>query len=424
MIRFLLKGLIRDRTRSLFPTLVVMVGVVLTVFLFNWMNGVKNNFIQVNAKFNTGHMKIMSRAYAEESDQIPNDLALQGIEGLLINLKEDFPEVIWTPRIRFGGLLDIPDELGETRAQGPMAGLAVDLFSASSPERSLLNLQNAVVRGRLPEEPGEILISDEFAHQLNVQPGEIATLISSTMYGSMATANFTVVGTIRFGVEAMDRGAMLADISDIQLALDMPDTAGEIVGLFSDFLYSNEKSEEITATFNTRYMKTDDEFSPVMTTLRNQGGLAEYFDVMSSISNAALAIFIMAMSIVLWNAGLMGNLRRYGEIGARLALGEDKGHIYRSLIAESLMIGCIGSVLGTALGLAISYYLQVRGINISFLAKDASMMVSNVWRAQVTPASYVIGFIPGLLATFLGTSISGIGIYRRQTSTLMKELET
>ena len=424
MIKFLLKGLIRDRTRSLFPTLVVLVGVALTVFLFNWINGVKNNFIQVNAKFNTGHMKIMSRAYAAEADQIPNDLALEGIEGLLINLKEDFPGVIWTPRIRFGGLLDIPDEQGETRAQGPVAGLAVDLFSASSPERNLLNLENAVVRGRLPEEPGEILISDAFAYQLNIQPGEIATLISSTMYGSMATANFTVVGTIRFGVAAMDRGAMLADISDIQTALDMPDTAGEIVGLFSDFLYSNEKSEEITATFNTRYMKTDDEFSPVMNTLRNQGGLAEYFDMMSSVSNAALGIFIMAMSIVLWNAGLMGNLRRYGEIGARLAIGEDKGHIYRSMIAESLMIGCIGSVLGTALGLAISYYLQVKGINISFLAKDASMMVSNVWRAQVTPASYVIGFIPGLLATFLGTSISGIGIYRRQTSALMKELET
>ncbi len=424
MIRFLLKGLIRDRTRSLFPTLVVLVGVALTVFLFNWINGVKNNFIQVNAKFNTGHMKIMSRAYAAEADQIPNDLALEGIEGLLLNLKEDFPDVIWTPRIRFGGLLDIPDEQGETRTQGPVVGLAVDLFSASSPERNLLNLENAVVRGRLPEEPGEILISDEFAHQLNIQPGEIATLISSTMYGSMATANFTVVGTIRFGVAAMDRGAMLAEVSDIQFALDMPDTAGEIVGLFSDFLYSNEKSEEITSTFNTRYMKTDDEFSPVMTTLRNQGGLAEYFDMVSSVSNAAIIIFIMAMSIVLWNAGLMGNLRRYGEIGARLALGEDKGHIYRSMIAESLMIGCIGSVLGTALGLAISYYLQVRGINISFLARDASMMVSNVWRAQVTPASYIIGFIPGLLATFLGTSISGIGIYRRQTSTLMKELET
>lgn len=424
MIRFLLKGLIRDRSRSLFPTLVVLAGVAITVFLFNWMNGVKNNFIQVNAKFNTGHVKIMSRAYAQEADQIPNDLALSGIESLQKKLRRDFTGLIWTPRIRFGGLLDIPDELGETRAQGPVAGLAVDLFTASSPERNLLNLENAIVRGRLPEKPGEILISDEFAHKLNIQPGETATLISSTMHGSMVTANFTVVGTIRFGISAMDRGAMLADISDIQYALDMQDTAGEILGFSDDFLYYDEKAEELTATFNTHYMKMDDEFSPTMITLRNQNGLGEYFDMVSSISSAAVSIFIMAMSIVLWNAGLMGNLRRYGEIGVRLAFGEDKGHIYRSMIAESLMIGCIGSVLGTALGLAISYYLQVKGINISIIMKNASMMISDVWRAQVTPTSYIIGFIPGLLATLLGTSISGIGIYKRQTSILMKELET
>jgi putative ABC transport system permease protein len=37
--------------------------------------------------------------------------------------------------------------------------------------------------------------------------------------------------------------------------------------------------------------------------------------------------------------------------------------------------------------------------------------------------SFFIGFIPGLLATILGTSISGIGIYKRQTSQLFKELE-
>ena len=424
MIKFLLKGLIRDRTRSLFPILVVLAGVALTVFLFNWMNGVKNNFIQVNAKFNTGHVKIMSRAYAEESDQIPNDLALSGIDNLQKELRRDFKGLIWTPRIKFGGLLDIPDKHGETRAQGPVAGLAVDLFSPPSLERNILNLDNAIVKGRLPQKPGEILISDEFAHKLGIQPGDTATLISSTMHGSMATANFTVVGTIRFGILAMDRGAMLADISDIQYALDMQDTAGEILGFFDDFLYRDEKAEDSTTAFNTHYMKADDEYSPIMITLRNQNGLGEYFDMVSSISSAAIIIFIMAMSIVLWNAGLMGNLRRYGEIGVRLAIGEDKGHIYRTMIAESLMIGCIGSALGTALGLAISYYLQVKGINISSIMKNASMMVSNVWRAQVTPASYVIGFIPGLLATLLGTSISGMGIYKRQTSLLMKEMET
>jgi putative ABC transport system permease protein len=423
MIKFLFKGIIRDKSRSLFPVLIVMAGVALTVLAFNWLNGALNIFFETNAKFNTGHVKIMSRAYAEEADQIPNDLALSGIKDLQKKLKKEFPQLIWTPRIKFGGLLDIPDERGETKAQGPMAGLAVDLLSPSSPEKEILNLKKAIVRGRLPEKPGEVLISDEFARKLGVRPGETATIISSTMYGSMATANYTVVGTLHFGVTAMDRGAMIADISDIQFALEMDDSAGEILGFFKDNLYRDGEARAITKAFNDAYSKKDDEFSPIMETLLDQSGMREYFNIISSYSSIALGVFVLAMSIVLWNAGLMGNLRRYGEIGVRLAIGEDKGHIYRSMIAESLMIGFIGSVFGTLLGLAVSYYLQVKGINISFAMKGASLMISDVMRAKVTPISYVIGFIPGLLATIFGSAISGIGIYKRQTSLLMKELE-
>jgi len=160
-----------------------------------------------------------------------------------------------------------------------------------------------------------------------------------------------------------------------------------------------------------------------MITLRNQAGLAQTMDLSAYISAVLIGLFVIVMSIVLWNAGLMASLRRYGEIGVRLAIGENKGHIYRSMIAESLMIGFFGSALGTAIGVAISYYLQFHGIDISSMLKNASMMISDVMKAQVTPVSFFIGFIPGLLATLLGTSISGIGIYQRQTSQLAKELE-
>lgn len=93
------------------------------------------------------------------------------------------------------------------------------------------------------------------------------------------------------------------------------------------------------------------------------------------------------------------------------------------MIAESFMVGLLGSVAGTLLGVGISYYLQDRGISIASMMQNASMMLSDVVRARVTPTSFVIGFIPGLLATLLGTSISGIGIYKRKTSQLAKELE-
>jgi hypothetical protein len=58
-------------------------------------------------------------------------------------------------------------------------------------------------------------------------------------------------------------------------------------------------------------------------------------------------IFILAMSLVLWNSGLLGGLRRYGEIGVRLAMGEEKRHVYGSMIIESVFIGLAGSVIGT-----------------------------------------------------------------------------
>ncbi len=423
MIRFLFLGLIRDRSRSLFPVLTVVAGVMLTVIMYSWMRGTETDMIASNANFNTGHVKIMSRAYADEAELIPNDLALLDVEQLISSLSADYPEMVWTPRIRFGGLLDIPDENGETESQGPAAGLAVDLLSSSNVETDILNLQRALVRGRLPNSSNEILVGDQFARDLNLEIGQQATFISSTMYGSQTTENFTVAGTIKFGVSAMDRGSIIADISGIQPVLDMLDASGEILGFSDDFIYRDQQISKLKNDFNDRYSDPEDEFSPVMLALRDQMGLAQTLEMVDFFSTLLIGIFILVMSIVLWNAGLMGSLRRFGEIGVRLAIGEDKGHLYRTMIMESVLIGTMGSIIGTAMGIACAYYLQVHGIDISSMMKNASMLISDVVRAKVTPVSFIIGFIPGLLATLLGTSISGVGIYKRNTSQLFKELE-
>lgn len=423
MIYFLFKGLIRDPSRSLLPLLTVIAGVMLTVVMYSWIQGTETDMISSNANFNTGHVKIMSRVYAEEAALIPNELALLNVGHLLNILKDEYPQMVWTPRIRFRGILDVPDENGETKYQGPAAGLAVDLLSSQNIETKILNLQRALVRGRLPRSRNEILVGDQFARDLNLKIGQKATLISTTMYGSQTTENFIVAGTIRFGVTAMDRGAVIVDITGIQPVLDMSDACGEVLGFYSDFIYRNKQLTILKDEFNKRFSDPQDEISPVMLSLRDQMGLDQTLKMVNYFSTILISIFVLVMSIVLWNAGLMGSLRRYGEIGIRLAIGENKGHLYRSMIAESVLIGSIGSIIGTAIGVAFAYYLQVRGIDISAMLKNASMLISDVVRAKVTPMSYIIGFLPGLAATILGTSISGIGIYKRQTSELFKELE-
>ena len=87
MIKFLIKGILRDRSRSLFPVLMVSAGVFLTVLLYSWIQGVVEDMVDVNARFDTGHVKIMTRAYKESADQIPNYLALLGVDNLLEQLQ-------------------------------------------------------------------------------------------------------------------------------------------------------------------------------------------------------------------------------------------------------------------------------------------------------------------------------------------------
>jgi putative ABC transport system permease protein len=422
MIRFILKGLIRDRQRSLLPIIVVVTGVFLTVFLQCWMTGILGDMIDFNARFTTGHVKVMTKAYAERIDQTPNDLALTETTKLVESLQKQFPDMEWIRRVRFGGLIDAPDAIGETRSQGPAIGWGIDLLSPESDESARMNIATSIVKGKFPSQPREVLISDQFADKLKVGPGDRVTLVGSTMYGSMTVFNFVVAGTVNFGSGILDRGSVIADINDVQLALDMPDAASEILGYFKTNLYNKNQA----AANVTRFMSSSDKanrYAPVMISLRDQNGLASMVDYMDIVSAIFIMIFVTAMSLVLWNAGLLGGLRRYGEFGVRLAVGESKGHVYRSLVWESVLIGLIGSVIGTALGLLLSFWLQKKGIDVSGFMKNASMMLPAIFRAQVTVESFYIGFIPGLFATVIGTALAGLGIYKRKTAQLFKELE-
>lgn len=423
MIRFLIKGLLRDKSRSRLPIIVVAIGVMLTVFMHAYINGIMGDTIEMNARFSNGHMKVTTRAYAEEMDQIPNDLAILEAGQLVKQLKEQFPGVSWASRIKFGGLIDAPDANGETKAQGPAMGIGIDLLNPASEEPARLNLGKSLVRGQMPRQQGEILISDHFASKLGVEIGDPVTLLGSTMEGGMSMYNFTIAGTLSFGVDAMDRGTIIADLVDVGQALQMEGAAGEVLGFLPDGFYHHEEAVKMADSFNSKYAESQDEYAPMMLALGQQENMAFYVEMTEVWSYYISLIFIIAMSLVLWNAGLLGGLRRYGEVGIRLAMGEEKRHVYATMIWESVFIGLAGSVVGTGLGLLFAWLLQTYGLDISGLIQGSSVMMPSVIRARITPPDFWLGFIPGLISTVIGTMLSGIGIFKRQTARLFKELE-
>jgi putative ABC transport system permease protein len=423
MIKFLLKGILGDKNRSILPIIIITIGVSLTILLSGYMRGVMGDMIDQNARFDTGHMKIMSRAYAENIAQLPNDLALLGVDELKEELQKDYPEIKWIDRIKFGGLIDVPNGENASKGQGPAAGMAMDIFNPESGEDARMNLTSSIVKGKLPSQHREALVGNDFAEKLNIEIGDEVTYMGTTMNGAMTFENFVVSGTIKFGMPAMDKGAIVIDISDARQLLDMEDGVGEMLGFLPGGVYDDEEVAPIVSSFNAKYAEDTDEYAPEMLALRDQNGLSSYLDMVDYFAALFVGIFVFAMSMVLWNTGLLGGLRRYQEFGIRLALGEPKGHIYRTLIYEAVLIGIIGSVVGTTIGLFGVYLLQKYGIDIGDLMKDSSMMMPTVLRGKMTPDLLYIGFIPGLFAMVLGNMLSGIGIYRRSTASLFKELE-
>ncbi|MDY0215649.1 MAG: FtsX-like permease family protein [Bacteroidales bacterium] len=423
MIKFIFKAILRDKNRSLLPVIIISIGVFLTIFLSGFMSGVMGDMIDQSARFETGHVKIMSRAYAENKDQIPNDLALFGVDSLIKSLEKEFPNYNWVQRIRFGGIIDAPDLNGGSKGQGPSSGLAIDFFSGNSGEIERLNIPSSIMEGNVPQKSKEILIGFELAQKLKLDIGDTITYMGSTMYGSLAFESFIISGTVRFGVEAMDRGMVIVDISDARRMLDMEDAVGEILGFSKEGMYFDDKAAHTQSAFNAHYANSTDEYVPIMLRLKEQNNLDSLLDYVNSFSSMFVIIFVLIMSVVLWNTGLIGGLRRYQEFGIRLALGENKGHIYKTLILEAVLIGAIGSIIGTVIGVSATYIMQVYGLDISGMMKGGTMMMPSVMRAKFTFDLLYIGFIPGLFAMVLGNMLSGIGIYKRETATLFKELE-
>jgi putative ABC transport system permease protein len=302
-------------------------------------------------------------------------------------------------------------------------GIGIDLLSGRNIEAERLNIIPSLKTGHLPAAKNEVLLSKTFADKLNLRPGDTMTLVTTSMYGEFTLYNFILSGTVEFGTTALDRGTIIADINDVRDALNMSGAAGEILGFLKTGVYNDEMATAIAGRFNKKFSDEQDEFSLIMKTLpqlNNMGFLVEYSDKIQSI---LVAVFIFAMSLILWNAGLLGGLRRYGEFGMRLAIGEEKGHVYRTMLMESLIIGFFGSLTGIVAGMLIALYLQDHGVNLGFMMKNASIMMPGIFRAHIPPVTWYIGFIPGLISTQLGTMLAGIGIYKRQTAQLFKELE-
>jgi putative ABC transport system permease protein len=431
LIRFWLRGLIRDKSRFLFPFSVVAIGVALVVCLVAFMEGVFMGMIDMTANLDSGHLRLVNRSFYDEEHLRPLDRALANQNETRDWLvKHSSPEVDWSPRIRWGALLDVPDEHGETRSQTPVVGMAIDLKTPNSKEVERLRLKSSLMDGRLPDGENEMLVGYQLAEALDVSVGQFITLIGQSFDGGMVADNYKVSGLVRFGVTAMDKKMVLIDIASAQNTFYMEDMVTDWLGFFSssvdsdqyEVLKKNMKRDlEVWMKSPPKDWAKDD--FPIILSIRDQQNIGAIMDKFKVIKGFVVGIFTFLMILVLWNAGILSGIHRYGEMGLRLAFGEPHWKLILTLGLEGLWIGILGSVAGSLLGGGFALYLQEVGLNMGDAFAQSGLMINDVVRARVMVDGFIQGIVPGVFASVAGTLVASLAIFNRSEANLFRELE-
>ena len=431
MIRWILRGIWRDKTRSLFPFLVISVGVTLLIYLLGFMEGTFAGMIDVSAHLDTGHLRFVNKPFYDEEHLNPLDRALAGQKETLQWLQQNGdPRIEWSPRIRWGAIMDVPDDKGETKSQTPVMGMAIEMLEKNSTERKRLNLEQSVIAGVVPSHSGEMLVGYKLAEALGLNLGDPVTLLGQNFDGGMATDNYRVVGFVKFGLAAMDKKMALIDLADAQQTFYMEDMVTDFLG-FVPMNIGYLEYDQLKQTILNRLPSltqnppeswaSDDE--PLILSVLDQRNLRELSIKFELVDDVVIGVFTFLMILVLWNAGLLNGVHRYGEMGLLLALGETHKKLIWLMALEALVIGILGSAAGCLIGGGLVYYLQEVGISTHGIFETSGLMMSDTIRARVSLDAFLFAVVPGITASVVGNLIANLAIFQRSEANLFRELE-
>ena len=431
MIAFLFRGILRDKSRFLFPFSIVAIGVTLVITLVGFMEGVFMGMIDMTANLDAGHLRLVNKPFYDEEHLRPLDRSLAAQSETLNWLKKNSPEKTrWSPRIRWGALLDVPDKNGDTVSQTPIVGMALDLKDKKSLELKRLRLEESLIDGKIPERDKEMLMGDQLAKTLNIELNQAVTLLGQSFDGGLVMDNYRVVGLVKFGVSAMDKKMVLIDLADAQDSFYMEDMITDWLG-FLPAQYSLGDYEAIKKNMKQPLSKLiemppkswaeDDQ--AILLTIRDQQNIGAIADKFNIIKGFVVGIFTFLMMLVLWNAGILNGIHRYGEMGLRLAFGESHWRVIFNTGIEGLFVGVLGTLAGCIFGGVLAWFLQEVGINMGDSFAQSGLMINDVVRARLTTGAFIQGVIPGVFASVAGNLIASIAIFKRTESNLFRELE-
>lgn len=374
LLRMAFRNLFRNKRRTLITMTAIAMGMALIDVTVNLQHGSYKDLINRGVSSIAGHVVVRAVGYSDEPERVVEDSA-----GLAKRLSGVSTEAKVQRRAFLGGLL--------TSTAGSAAVQAV----AVEPEvsRSVGSMYDEMVEGDWLEKDRDIVIGVRLAESLEVELGEKLVFMGQSQ-GEMTSRLFRLKGVFKTGA---------ADVDGLMVMMTLP--AGQ------ELLGGNDPASMVTLHLDDASGWPDAVDAALgafegfdVDVLSWKGALPDvdaFIQADRNIGQGMLFALFIIVSMGVFNTFLMSVLERTREFGVLQSIGMKPNQIASMVLMEGGLLGFLGVVVGTLLGVLLSYPMVVNGLDFSEsfgegMSNGGVVMATTVYSAWDVPRMAFFAF--------------------------------
>jgi len=377
ILKLAARNLARYGRRTLLTAGLIILGIVAVLVFVSVSGSFKSLIVGQITDSMIGHLQVHRKGYVASIDNLPLNLNMKpaAVDKVEQALKGMGDVVASSPRLKLGAMFSNFTETTNIR----LNGVVPEREAATVPLLPERLVQGSAANGLV--ERGKILIPEILAKGMKLKVGDTIVLVATNLDGSVNGKTFLVQGVLGdvTGPGGRDGYIHIDDAREL-LRLTEPEVSEIAIRLKNPARLAQTKMQLDQALAGVR--NTQDQ--PALE-VHTWEGLSPFANIARMIDLLDVFIRVMLVGIVLisvMNVMMMAVYERIREIGTIAAIGTPPRRILTLFIFEGLLLGLIGTLIGTAVSLGIVYILNLWPIHFAF-ARQIIQLAPSIAAADV-----------------------------------------
>ncbi len=365
----------RNKLRSFVVIVSVCLGLVGGIFSLAMMYGMINQRVQNIIENEISHIQVHHPKFTENYE-------MQYVVPDASELKKTLmsaPEVeAVCSRLRIPGMISSA-QLG--------TGVMI-LGVQADEEQKLTRIHERLVAGTYLEgKRNPIIVGEKLAQKLKVRLRSKIVLTFQPREGELARGAFRIVGIFKTNNSVFDQGQVFVKRSDLVRISGYQD---DHVNELALWLKNMDTAPRLSLEFQKKYPGLQ-----FLTWRKIQPDLAMVTDFMAEYFIIFMSIILIALGFAIVNTMLMVVMERIRELGMLMAIGMNRGRVFRMIILESVCLCLVGGIVGVSISYGLITYFGSAGIDLGLFSEGFESVgyASQVYPELESKFYFLIGFM-------------------------------